>query len=309
VQQHEKRLARKISDQLSFIPGVMVSVTVDANTRSVTEQAQIYDTQNVVHKEQETSSREEESSDVVSSGGEPGAQSNISMDVSGGAGSSGSSSTVREEKVKFVVQPSVKMVTTNTPAGDATVVAATVRVPRSYFVNMYRGANPAAPTEVTDALLMPLMDVELANIRNDVIACTGLADEGKVRVSTYWDSLPALTGTASAEAGSISLSVGSYAKELAVGGLALVSLFMMMLMVRRGAAVPTAAAPAPAGPAPALGGVEDIAGEALEGGGAMDGMEVDDDVIRTQQMIEQVSTMVKENPDSAASLVKRWMNK
>ena len=41
----------------------------------------------------------------------------------------------------------------------------------------------------------------------------------------------------------------------------------------------------------------------------LDGMELDDEAIRTQQMLEQVSSLVKENPDSAAALVKRWMNR
>ena len=53
----------------------------------------------------------------------------------------------------------------------------------------------------------------------------------------------------------------------------------------------------------------EIAGEAGMGEQMLDGMELDDDSVRAQQMIDQVSTMVKENPDGAASLVKRWMNK
>jgi flagellar biosynthesis/type III secretory pathway M-ring protein FliF/YscJ len=38
-------------------------------------------------------------------------------------------------------------------------------------------------------------------------------------------------------------------------------------------------------------------------------MELDQDAVHAQQMVEQVSTMVKENPDAAANLVKRWLNK
>jgi flagellar biosynthesis/type III secretory pathway M-ring protein FliF/YscJ len=36
-------------------------------------------------------------------------------------------------------------------------------------------------------------------------------------------------------------------------------------------------------------------------------MELDEDAIRAQQMLEQVSSMVRK-PDGAASLVKRWLN-
>jgi flagellar biosynthesis/type III secretory pathway M-ring protein FliF/YscJ len=54
---------------------------------------------------------------------------------------------------------------------------------------------------------------------------------------------------------------------------------------------------------------QDLPTEVNEGLQTMDGMEVDDDSIRTQQMIGQVSNMVKENPDGAANLVKRWLNR
>jgi flagellar biosynthesis/type III secretory pathway M-ring protein FliF/YscJ len=38
-------------------------------------------------------------------------------------------------------------------------------------------------------------------------------------------------------------------------------------------------------------------------------MELDEDALRAQQMVEQVKTMVSENPDAAANLVKRWLNR
>ena len=52
-----------------------------------------------------------------------------------------------------------------------------------------------------------------------------------------------------------------------------------------------------------------LVGEAGASGATLDGMELDDDAVRAQQMVEQVSTMVKENPEAAASLVKRWLNR
>ena len=41
----------------------------------------------------------------------------------------------------------------------------------------------------------------------------------------------------------------------------------------------------------------------------LDGMEVDEDSVKAQHMLSQVSQMVDENPDAAASLVKRWLNR
>jgi flagellar biosynthesis/type III secretory pathway M-ring protein FliF/YscJ len=41
----------------------------------------------------------------------------------------------------------------------------------------------------------------------------------------------------------------------------------------------------------------------------MEGMELDADQVRTQQMLDQVSTLVQEDPDAAAALVKRWVSR
>ena len=103
-------------------------------------------------------------------------------------------------------------------------------------------------------------------------------------------------------------------KEIVLGVLTLVSLFMVTMVVRKGGApapaAPAAAAAAPAnGPTPVLEAGSELAGEVGSGGTTLDGMELDEDAIRTQQMLEQVSSLVKENPDSAATLVKRWLNR
>ena len=47
----------------------------------------------------------------------------------------------------------------------------------------------------------------------------------------------------------------------------------------------------------------------VKGDSMLDGMELDEDAVRAQQMLEQVSTLVEENPDAAATLVKRWLNR
>jgi len=91
----------------------------------------------------------------------------------------------------------------------------------------------------------------------------------------------------------------------------------MATMVRKSTPAPLAM-PSLAGVGPAaetasrvnpLGSGESVAGEVGTGNGALDGMEMDEDAVRTQQMLDQVSTMVKENPDGAAQLVKRWLSR
>jgi hypothetical protein len=96
---------------------------------------------------------------------------------------------------------------------------------------------------------------------------------------------------------------------IAVGALALVSLFMVSMMVRKGTPAPVvAAAPVPR-ETPHLAGIPEVAGIVSHGESMLDGMELDEDTVRTQQMLDQVSTLVGENPEAAANLVKRWLNR
>jgi flagellar biosynthesis/type III secretory pathway M-ring protein FliF/YscJ len=54
---------------------------------------------------------------------------------------------------------------------------------------------------------------------------------------------------------------------------------------------------------------DDVFGEANEGEAVLTGIELDDETLQSRKMVDEVSTMIKENPDNAASLVKRWMSK
>ena len=97
---------------------------------------------------------------------------------------------------------------------------------------------------------------------------------------------------------------------------ALASLFMVSSLVKKGAAAPVGTSPTgslsaetPANPSTLLGSGEILAGEVAGGDASLDAMELDEEAIRAQQVVEQVSKLVKENPDSAAAMVKRWMNR
>ncbi|MGN6627010.1 MAG: hypothetical protein ACTHLN_10365, partial [Tepidisphaeraceae bacterium] len=51
-----------------------------------------------------------------------------------------------------------------------------------------------------------------------------------------------------------------------------------------------------------------VAGEVREAASMLVGHELSEEAIEANQVIEQVGTMVKENPEIAANLVKRWLN-
>jgi flagellar biosynthesis/type III secretory pathway M-ring protein FliF/YscJ len=70
-------------------------------------------------------------------------------------------------------------------------------------------------------------------------------------------------------------------------------------------------APLPAEPSEArnISAGETVVGNVGEGNTALDGMELDEDAVKAQQMLDQVQQMVQTNPEGAAGLVKRWLNR
>ena len=106
--------------------------------------------------------------------------------------------------------------------------------------------------------------------------------------------------------------VGQHGKEFGVGVLAVISLFMVSMMVRKGA------------PASArwrrrrargrrqrqtLNGNEAVVGNAAENNASLDGMELDEERRQGPADGRSGSADGEANPDSAANLVKRWLNR
>lgn len=316
IQKSEMHFEEKIRNHFTDIPGLMVSVTVKLNTTRVMEDSETYDGKGAISKPIETYNKTNETTGGAGSGGEPGVAANTGLTVNPTAASASSGGpTSNQEENKEKLQLFVPKTETHraTPAGDSSAVAAAVRVPLGYFAALYTRDNPGVK-DPTEAQMRPLIDQQLPKIRRDVMMCTALKSENDVAVETYFDPAPVQAAAQTPTAGvSIALFGGSHLKEIILGVLALISLFMVSMVVKKGTPAPAvASAPAASsapGPTPALDAGNELAGEVGSGGTTLDGMELDDDAIRTQQMLEQVSSLVKENPDSAATLVKRWLNR
>ncbi len=315
IQSQEQYYVRKIRyEAIGHVPDPLVTVNVNVEANSSEEMKKSFDASKSFNKE---SSIESKTSETVSqnppSSLEPGAQANTALSADGNdAPTSGANTqTTEQTNTKFEVFPNESVERIKKPAGRATVTGAAVRVPQSYFVRQYKRRNPTAG-EPDDAALQPLITPDLELIRREVMTCCGLKSEDEVVVGTYFDIEPMMAAAvteSSAVGSSMAGMVGSHVKEIAAGSLALISLFMVMMMVRRGGSVTTIPVPVELQVAAPLATDEDIAGEVGEGSALLDGMELDQDTIKAQQMVEQVATMVKENPDGAANLVKRWLNR
>jgi flagellar biosynthesis/type III secretory pathway M-ring protein FliF/YscJ len=317
-QESEAFFTQKISQQLNWFGAVMVAVTCDVNVRSEQSSEDTYDAKNAVSKEKSTQTETSEQTEAAPPQGEPGAIPNAPLSVNG-SGSNGSASGTGSNKERTTSQfenfVPKKHTDSVTPAGKSKVLAATVRLPRSYFVSVYKMSNPTAQSEPDDVALKTLVEAEIPKVRRDVRSCTAITSDDDIVVDTYPDVLPMLAavggGIASAKPGNnISSKLGEHYKEIGIALLAVISLFMVSSMVKKSTPVPVmAAVPSEPVEPETFEASEPLAGEAVEGGGTLDGMELDDDSVKAQQMVEQVATMVKENPDAAANLVKRWLNR
>ena len=316
VKEHERYFSTKIQAHFGWLEGVYVSVTVDPKMQKSLVVKESYDRAKTLSIAQSIKERTDENSSTTRPPGEPGAVPNTTVanqraDVVGGGGAGGGEGTTgntTESDIKNTILPSWVHETIKSAGGESAVVGASVNIPRSYFVRIFKSATGSSK-DPDVATLKPFIDAELPRIKSMVSGCVSQTPDEKVLVDWYYDALP--SGDVSAQptaATSIPLALTGHLKEIAVGALAVISLFMVSMLVRKGTPAPIIPPQSQKTAAPSKGS-EELIGEANEGIQSLDAMEIDDDSVRTEQMVSQVSTMVKDNPDGAASLVKRWLNR
>ncbi len=314
----EQQYAAKILNVLAYIPNAYATVSVDLNTKSSTINKKDVDPKKKVEAMRRTMTSSEENTSG-SPGGEPGAVANTALSTENTAMSAngGGNSLSEKTETEFTTDTGYEITQTSAPAGDAIPVAAAVRVPDSYFISIWKRRNPNSTTVPTDADLDTLVNDQMPMIREAVRMATNIKDDAAISVARYIDvSEPLLTGdTNNASLASIPAGLGFGAKEIAIGVLAVISLFMVSMMVRKsvpqpvvraGAASDFASASSAPGPITAL---AELAGEVGEGGMLLAGHELSESEMEAKQVIDQVGTMVKENPEVAANLIKRWLNR
>ncbi len=341
----EERIQNKIIEHLSpFIPNVIVSVNaiIDASrkesrTDSVLPKGE--GTQALLKSESTTTS----SSSDATGAAEPGVGSNIALDINRGPGGSGAGrSTTTSETTETEMEnlPGRKVETRVDAQGKPLKINVAVSVPRDYVTQVIAarasaaggagggGASPAVPSEdevnraweaerpKIEATLRPLIETEVGQ----GAAADGGAAAGNLVVSLIPVAMASPAGAgagSSAGLGSIfggsggvggGLVGGRLVKQVALGGLAAISIGLMLLMVRRAGRAPALPTPEElVGIPPALEPGSDLVGEAEETDTAMPGIEIDDQELKTTKMLEQVADLVKTNPAGAAAVFNRWV--
>lgn len=323
----ERRLEQKLRQRFSYVRGLHVSVTVSVNNAVTRSLESRLDPESKIVEPIETTI-ESESSDN-SDGGEwddAGFNSNVPItaaSVGGGAGGITETTTRDNETVRNLVDFNRTREEKYDEGGDTSAIGCTLSIPLSFitaeWTSRYGGEETPSRSDI-EAYEQQIVD----EFRQHASTALGLVSSDRVFVSTYASDIgmgglagqpggdPALA--AAMDDSAISGLVQKYGKGAAVFALAGVALFLMSSMVKKSGAtsvpaVPTSAELAAwgAGESIMLAGGDDLAGEAGGAHPLLIGREIAEDQLQAGQMVEQVQSLVKENPDAAAQLVKRWL--
>lgn len=315
----EEYYANKIRSLLApRIPGILVEVYAKLDAES---------TQTIEEKHGRpvmTSDKSEtETSRSGRSAEEPGVNPNTSVAIGGG----GQSEQMERTKTETLFDGKVDRTVTKTekPRHVITELFASVNVPRSYLAAIFRSIQNKEPTDLD---LEKFATPELTKIKNQVmktLAMTG-EDEEQKRVQVDWfpDDMTLMPGGSQAEAGAgegmINL-VQTYGGKAGLGALAAFSLLMMLMLVRRAAEGPVLPGEEPPSPqvirlrsgrkkgddAIDMNMGDEVVGEAEASDALLVGKEVDERTLQSQKVIDQVTEMVKEDPEAAVGILRRWM--
>lgn len=315
----EKHVKTAIAGALDFIPGVRIQVNAQVDVSDEVKHTSSYEDPKIGVTNE--SSRTMTSTQAAPSA-EPAVRPNTGMNIM--APRNGSQTSDERNDTSSVPAFGHSESQIRDPKGYPLQINATIGVPRSYFVRLMAettaapaGADAAA-TAPDPAALDAFVQTEVERLREyvkpliDTQAIDGAA-AGVITVTMVRDvplDEPQLTQASTASiAGNFGVVGGDMVKTIGLGGLALVSLAMMFLMVRRAShkpALPTAQELVGIPPALA-GGETDLVGEADEASAALEGVELTDDAMRRQQMLEQITSMINNTPEEAASVLRRWI--
>lgn len=305
LREYEEHFNRNLRELFPYVPGLFVKARVIPNIHSSTIRTRTVDPRAVIPGTMN------ESSSVLAGGaasGETGVTPNVGTDPNTGSAVA-HSNTTSEETISSPIDYGVKEEMTTRVPGEVAEIGAAINIPRSYFVGvakMQAGGDEKA--EIDESKLAAVTEEEKLRIHKLAVGILKPADPNSIVVESYPDfASEGIGGGAGGdvlEAGGSGMDIMAMAREAAppvgLALLALAALWVLLNLVRR---VQPVALPSEAA----------FAGDGISEAGLtldsiLEGVELEADTIRASKMQEQISSMIKEDPDAMANLVKRWIS-
>ncbi len=313
--EREKHTREAILNILGYIQGVRVSVNAQVDTREVVEHSQAY--------EDPKRSAVRESSRTITSGtgsvhSEAGIRPNSSLSINVGNDNYRSMEDESSETSSAVAFGNRNR-QTHDAGGYAVKINASISVPQAHLLEIFNQRYPDADNPPTPLELEPILQEQQVAIKAAVLPLVDTSAmqggmQGTVEVSflsDYGKVGPVATTLPSSVQGSwlASPMVDASIKYGGLGGLALVSMAMMLMMVRRASRQEDELSQEELLGIPVTLGSGDaeVAAEVDPMTPALIGVEVEDEALRRQEMIDQISGVVRTSPTDAAGLLRQWV--
>jgi flagellar M-ring protein FliF len=306
---YEQELKAKILDALSYIPNVTVesAVTLDKEKFSRTREVKHDSKTTTVREVNSSTTRSQDSSGPSGQPGYASQQANTAASL-GANGRGGSKEEEEQSKNEVMSVPSGSEKETESVGPTPKFAKVSVGIPVSYFKKVWQERNPAAEGKESKGPDQAALD----QIRTEVSAMVqkhvapllpmaeGVTDPTEyVTVSTFQD-IPGKEIPAPGAAQSALAWLGEYWSMLGMIGVALVSLLMLRSLVRSAPSMPETRA----GPK--------IAGTAASEEEASQPAAATAHRLRRftsgPSLLDELSEMVKEDPDTAANILRGWIS-
>jgi flagellar M-ring protein FliF len=306
----ERHFETKIRDRLSYIPGVLVSVFAELESELTQTQKTRLD-KPVISK-----TRTETTTDTRGpAAGEPGTRPNVGATVASSAAVENSETESVEEE--FMGERGREVTTSQNTRGVVRKLTASIGVPRSWLIQIYKELNHTEEEPADEVALQAVEEGEFSKIEEAVMRVINAEDRSVVAVASFPDLglsiggvLPGAEPSEAATAGAVGGVLRAYGPQLGLLVLAACSLLLMLMIVRRASRPPEGHGVAEtgfemfhAGEVPTVGG-----DAASAGSDPLVGHELNEEEYRRKQVAEQVTQLVDDHPEMAASLVQSWIH-
>lgn len=309
-----KKIEGDIRDKIVHllqIHGLVVAVNVETdNTLRETIVENEYQDKDQVASEMTRETNRTETAD----GGEPGARSNTSASIAGGAAEMTSEIT-EEMDTKFAGKQLTSQRSRVEVGHQLTATNVSLNVPREYFVALQSerrisaGADPEDPADGLDPQMVNDELEEIESLVETIVRVTDGTWEVRARMMVGGLALAPFSDGDGTASGVVQLVGSEWIKTGAISLLAVVSLALMFGMVRRATAPPDQPTIEELAGLPPPLGDDELIGEADELRTVIDGVEISDDEMRSRKIAEQISDMVNANPEEAGNLLGRWVRR
>ncbi|MCH2148131.1 MAG: hypothetical protein MK095_01715 [Phycisphaerales bacterium] len=306
----EKHAKRTLEEALGYIPGVRISVNAVVDTREIVRETTSYDEP----KQGLTSESFEESINSGSShGGEPGIRANTGVRITTPQRSPGRSTSSTREKSSQVPAFGGSNSRILDAGGYALQINASVGVPRTYLAGLY--ATKYGDGQMDDGIFDELVETTLEDIKVQVapLVDTSAVEGGQlggVTIAMVTELRAAsMAGPAAEETGwSVAATDGAAVRNIGLGSLAVLSLGLMFLMLRRAGSSPVAEQIDMSDGAVHMPGADvEVVDDVEDTQVVLEGVEIDDEAVRRSVMLDQIRASVESNPDEVAHVLRRWV--